>query len=325
MLAIIQRGLEPVANYYRQFSTDCSWAGDFVIGPQEITQGHYASFDQLLQLILNMIDQGAKELLIANHGHPDGIPLHVVPGTQLTANADILDELRQAADGDSDSRDGLLNTLDDRNIKVFRNAQQLDDLLDIIRRIRQAGLQRLELRSCNVGAGTALKAIHRLLNSKYTVAPKVFFVWSLHGFRTASIRWNGGAADSARATASTNFQARVNTMGFPQRLFTDDDCMMFDSAIPTSDIALALSATVQPNGRPGQVHLEAISQDAVLGWTKRYLEDSQYFPTGQRPAGGGYQRGGLLWLVGLWNPDGPKPIVFPGDGFDYLQLLAVEN
>ena len=55
------------------------------------------------------------------------------------------------------------------------------------------------------------------------------------------------------------------------------------------------------------------------------MEDSLYYYRGAKPAGGGYKRGGNLIVFGLSNDRTDNPVLFAGDGYDYLAKFTVVN
>jgi hypothetical protein len=318
MIALIHNGLNTVAAYYRMFSTDSTWSGHLTIQPRDIHRLAFASFFQFLERLRSFIRGGENKFLVACHGNPNGFPIPIVPGTTATANYDLLNELDQLARTGSETlRDNLLLERDERNRPVFRNRQQLDSLVDLIRDVQQVRIEHLEFRCCNLGAGQGLRAVHDILGCRHTVAPRVYFGWSLGPLATAGVH----ARDSAA------FQRRAQALGFPRRLFTRFDCLQDSrSGVPNTDLALGLSLTANAGGEPSGIYLDAVNSEAILGWTQYYLEDFLYWPLGQVPPGGGYRRGGPLPLMGLENRgNDTKPLLFPGDAFDYLEKLAVEN
>jgi len=65
--------------------------------------------------------------------------------------------------------------------------------------------------------------------------------------------------------------------------------------------------------------------DAVKGWTQVFLEDSNFYPFGQSPPGGGFSKGGKLYIIGLYTPNNSAlPFLFPGDGFKFTEQIAYE-
>jgi hypothetical protein len=321
MKALILRGLDTVAAYYRMFTFDTSyWYGDFTFAQSDVVVTAFPSFLDMLRTIRTYQTQGETEFLIGCHGNPNGLPIPLVPGTPVTSNHDLLDLLSSAADGSDRDRTQLSRITSESGRAVFRNAQILDDLIGVIQDVRRNRITRLEFRACNIAAGPALAAIHQVLGSEYTVAPDVLFVWVT--VRPGRIHAAGNVGQQF-----AQFRERLRTLGSPRRIFSWDDCWMpstsWPSGVTGTDPALAMSIAVRPaTGRPGTLHFDAVNQDVVFNWAHSHLWSAVSFACGQLPPGGGYVRGRNLPLIGLWTGNSSLPHVFPGDGSDYTAHLT---
>jgi hypothetical protein len=313
--AIIDQNLTTVLAYYRMYSTDNTWTGTMSIGPAAITPVALMSFEELLRALRNQLRRGNKDFLIGSHGNPSGFPYPVVPGAATTANADLLDDLGKVIAGDREKRrDVLRYRSSSNNALVFSSERQLDDFLGIVKEVRQLGIEHLEFRACNIGAGPALRAIHKFLGSQHTVAPKVYYIWS--NIRTAGMH---GSSEYMRR--------QVGRLPPLRRVFSRDDCYMATSDTASgTDPAFLMGASQNAQGKAENAVVYALSTDAVFGFSQAYLEDWVYFAVGQRPAGGGYRRGGNLPITGFWTPTSIDfPFVFAGDGPKYLEQLETET
>jgi hypothetical protein len=313
MIGIIHSSLTNVMAYFRMFSYDQSWAGDINIPPASLVSASFQTFSGLLDTIVARSQSGERDFLIGYHGNPNGLPLPLHSGTPVTANHDLLDLLTTAASGNSRSRSDLMNTVDPGNRKIFGTQRALDDLLAKIRAVQALHIKSLHFRACNLGAGPALGAIHRALGSAHTEAPRVLFVWS--NIATAAFR----------PITATQLARQISGLGFPQRIFSRVDCLIATAGLSATDPAVAMSVVIGRNGRPTSLTFRALSTDAIKGWTNSFLWSTSYWACGVQPAGGGYRRGGALPIIGLFAPNRQFPVLFPGDGFAYLENIAAEN
>jgi hypothetical protein len=321
MIAIVPSNLPVVGEFYKTYSTDNAWTGDILVPPTMVDTSPVASFEDLLKVIAKYQAQNENQFLIASHGDEFGLFLPVVRGSKVESNAEgLLDQLREYADGDTDGRDDLLNgeweDSKGKKARAFKDVKELDRLAALVKKVRQVGMDQVHFRACNIGGGPGLKALHRLLGSKHTEAPTSWFVFFWR--TTANLPAKGELKD---------FGTRVDRMASPRRVYTRDECKLpFDASRSGDDPALALSVVTGYDGKPNIAAIEAVSQEAVAGWTQTFLEDSQFYPFGRKPPGGGYRLGQKLVVFGIANTGDPtNPVLFPGDDFSFLKLLAVEN
>jgi hypothetical protein len=265
--------------YFRMFSYDLAWAGDINIPPANLVSASFQSFSGLLDTIVAQARRGERDFMIGYHGNPNGLPLPLHTGTQVTANHDLLDMLTAAAGGASSSRADLMRTVDPSNRKIFGSERTLDDLLSKIRSVQALRIQSVHFRACNLGAGPALKAIHQVLGSSHTEAPSVLFVWS-------------NIATRGIANTVNQLQQQINRLGFPQRIFSRVDCLVATPGVSATDPALAMSVVIGGNGRPTSLNFRALNTEAIQGWTNSFLWSTAYWACGVHPTGGGYRRGG---------------------------------
>ena len=314
MIAIIHHGMPIVRAYYRMFSGDNAWTGRLSIPPANIVTGRFQTFEGWLNTIHRQAAAGEREFLLAHHGNPKGIPLPLVRGTNVTANHGILDDLRQAVGGDANARSDLLNMRSaGGGQRVFRYEIDLDRLLQAIRNVRALKLRSLHFRSCNIGAGPALAAIHKLLNVGHTEAPRVLFLW-------ARIPTRG-----IRRPSTEHLQQAIRQLPYPRRVFTRRDCLLPSTTATANDPAMAVGVVVGSNNRPGSLRIEALDNAAIEGWTNCYLSSVVNWACNITPAGGGYRHGVRLPIIGLFDPSSRFPVLFPGDGFTYLNAIATES
>jgi hypothetical protein len=205
--------------------------------------------------------------------------------------------------------------VDDKKVRPFADAKQLDRLTDAIRKVQGANIEQVRFRACNVGAGEALPALAEVFGSKHTSGP---ISWYLYYLRTTANLPNQGEV--------AKFADRVSNMAFPRRVYTRTECLLpFDSRQSGDDPALVISTSLDKDGKPIIALLDAVSQAAVEGWTRVFLEDSQNYPFGRKAPGNGYKRGNKLVVFGISNGDNNNPVLFAGDGMTFLQKLAVVN
>ena len=315
--ALVDQRFTTVAAYYRMFSCDETYYTSISIDPRQVTPIALTSFLALLRALRTHAQQGEKHFLLACHGNPNGFPYPLIPGRSTTANADLLDDLRSALDGDAEAKRKLLRYTDNHNVRLYGNERQLDDYLRLVDDVRQAQIEHIEFRACNIGAGPALEAISDLLRPRITAAPKVFFIW---------LPRSGAGLTTARVSGTPEYlHSHVQTLGPYRRLFSRDECMLPSNAtISGTDVAFAIGANTDASGRPSGGGILALGGDAIKGWTQAYLENLVMVVVGQQPAGGGYRRGGVLPIMGFWTPsNAAKPFVFSGDGSDYTGQLEI--
>lgn len=303
-----QRYFDRIAQYYRMFSYDCAYNADgILIEPAKITRISTQSISSLLQALITFGQRGERSFLIATHGNPDGLPIRIRSSNAATMNSDIMDSLTQALDGNAvTSRTGrdFAMSYEANGARVFQSTQQLDDLLNLLRRVRGIRLERLEFRGCNIGAGRALRSLHRLFGAQITAGPTVQFIWAR--LSTASYR-----------TISANqFAAQLARLPPERRTFSRVDC--YRGSSPDNDSVVAIGIDRD------SIQLIARSRDDIKGWTQAYLQQSILFAMGQEPPGGGYRPGGYLPIIGFRTANGRFPLVVPGDLFNYTAYLAYE-
>jgi hypothetical protein len=294
--------------YYRMFSYDCSYNGDnILIEPARITRISTQSIAGLLEKLVQYGQQGERSFIIATHGNPNGLPIRIRPNNAATLNSDFMNALGQALSANAATRQAgrdFALSYEANGAAVFGNEQQLDTLLGLIRNVRHLRLERLEFRGCNIGAGSALRALHQLLGAEITAGPTVQFMWAR--LSTAS----------SRTISAQEFAAQLATLPPDRRTFTRVDC--YGGSSPDNDIVVALGIT------GNNIRLIARDRASIKGWTQAYLQQSTLFALGQEPPGGGYHPGGYLPIVGFLTPNGPYPFVVPGDVFRYTDYLAYE-
>jgi len=312
-VALIDSRFTEMVAYYRTFSSDETWSGHIEVQPRDVVPFAYTSVEALFTQIRNQLRLGRREILVGTHGYPSQLPYPIIGGTDVAADATTLDQLGQAAGGSSTARSTLLGFVNMRGVKVFKDGARLDQLLSVIRDIRTMRIDHLEIRGCNLGSGTGLKAIHDCLNSKHTVAPTVTFI-------------SGFVRPSPRTISDGQLATEAAQMAEKKRRYTRGECGLGPNSAGQDSLGLAMRWTeVSVSPHRYTTGITALSPQAAEGWTKTALENSYYHIFGRVPPGGGYRAGGNLPLIGMWTPNGSKPFVFPGDGFDYLQSLAVEN
>lgn len=310
MRALIDNGqyFDRIMYFYRMFSYDRAYNGlDILIEPAKISRISTQSIDGLLCALRQYGRQGEKSFLIATHGNPRGLPIRVRFGNVATLNADLMDALSNALSSSprtwQEGRDFAMSYQDRAGgSRVFQNQQQLDNLLTLIQDIRQQRLEHLEFRGCNIGAGPALQALHRLLGAQITAAPTAKFLWA----RLSTAR--------QRAISAERFARLVARLPPGRRTFSRAQC--YGGSSPDNDIVVALGI--------GRDSIQLIARDgpSIKGWTQAYLQESTLFATGREPPGGGYRPGGYLPIIGFLTPNGRYPFVVPGDAFHYTDYLA---
>jgi len=312
LVALIDSNFTDMLAYYRMFSCDETWVGHIEIQPRDIHSIHLTSFEALLTQLRNHLLLGNREFLVGMHGALNMLPYPIINGTNVSPDVEFLKLLELAANGSTKSRDEMLTWTDDKNKKIFANAARADTLINLVRQIRSNRINHLEFRGCNIGAGGALQAIHDCLNSRYTVAPTVTFISGHHP--------TGGIQSISKA----RLDQRINLLSMPRRTFTNTECLLpFNSQIGSDDVTLGIQISeVSVHPHRFSIAIRALSQQAVQGWTKTYLENSYYYYSGNTPSGGGYRLAGNLPIISMWSPQGKKPFLFPGDSFDYLNVLA---
>ena len=308
MRALIDRRnyFNHAAAYYRMFSWDVSYYGENILEPRKVTRVNFNSIAGLLNALRRFGREGENRFLIVSHGNPDGLPIRIVANNRATLNSDIMNNLSRALDDNAEGRRNAMSYIDNRGNSVFRNERQLDELLSLIRDVRQLQIEHIEFRGCNIGAGPALRAVHRLLGARLTAAPRVRFVWGR--LRTAGVH---GTPDWLRN--------QISQLSPVRRLFTWIDCLRSpEGSIPDTDVVFALAVTDQGNNPRFQ--LLASNTDVVQGWTQSYLQPLINFAAGRVPPGGGYRP-----IISFSTPNNAQyPFVFPGDAFRYTEQIAYE-
>ncbi len=296
-----------IMHFYRMFSYDKAYNWDnILIEPRKITRISTSSISSLLQALLRYGQEGEKNFLIATHGNPHGLPIRVRAGNPATLNSDLMDALSRAlSDTQSSRQDGrdYAMSYQANGHNVFNNQQQLDDLLGVIRRVRQLQLERVEFRGCNIGAGPALRSLHRLLGIRITAAPTVQFMWS----RLPTGSFHNISADQ--------FSQQLGNLPASRKTYTNVDCYRASSQGDEVVVALAMAGNT--------IRLIARNRDMIKGFTQSYLQRPTLFAMGQEPAGGGYRPGGYLPIIGFLTPNAAYPFVLPGE-LDYTDYLNYE-
>jgi len=320
MIAIVPSNLPLIAEYYRTYSTDNSWPGDLVFEPSKVVSIPVPSFEELVRAIGRYaVDRNEKVFLIVSHGNGDELIMPIVTGSKFPADHNILDQLVAYVGGSDRFNDSLLSNqweVDGRKVRAFADAKQLDRLADAIRKVQGANIEQVHFRACNVGSGPVLASLANVFGSKHTSGPNSWYLFY----------WRATATMPAKGEV-TNFADRVSNMALPRRVYTRTECLLpFDPNQSGEDPALAISTSTDGQGKPNIALLDAVSQAAVEGWTRVFLEDSQYYAFGRKAPGNGYQRGHKLVVFGIANQgDSTNPVLFPGDGMKFLQKLEVVN
>jgi hypothetical protein len=314
MVALIDRNFTEMLAYYRTFSCDSTWSGHIEVQPRDVNPITIASFEALLIEISKQVGRGNKKLLIGMHGSENSLPYPVIAGTDVAADVEFLSLAKKAIEGDSTANNQLLSWTSEKTSQtVFQNSARLNRVLDVISLIRRAGIDHLEIRGCNIAAGDCLQALHSCLGSKYSVAPTVDF-------------FSGSLLSSRQTNTTQQLLSRFSTLGPEKRIFSRTECLLPLSGASNADDPAFGMDWIRVSQHPTRYssHAFAASHQAVEGWSKTLLEDSYYYPVGQRPPGGGFQRAGRLPIIGMWTPAGRKPFLFPGDGLDYLNTLGTQ-
>ena len=317
MIVIVPSSLPLVAEYYRTYGVDASWAGSLTFGPREVVSPPIGSFEDLLRTVLQHASR-TKRFLIVSHGSPEGLVMSIVPGSKYPADDKILGPLAAYATGARHLKDQLLDKweVDQQMVRPFADAKHLDRFAELLRQVMMSGLEQVHFRACNIGAGRGLGALATAFGSKHTSAPTS---WYLYG-------WRSTATLSAKAE-DPRFRDTLDRLPHPRRIYSRDECLLpSEPGRSGSEPALALNARWGKQHKPDLGDVHAVSQAAVEGWTRAFFEDAQFFPFGQRAPGGGYKRGQKLVVFGLANlEDSNNPVLFPGNGMQFLTKLAVVN
>ena len=305
-----RRYFNRIEYYYRMFSHDLTYnTENILIEPRKITRISTRSISYLLEALKRYGLEGEKSFLIATHGNPHGLPIRIRRGNSATMNSDLMDKLHEALSSNPATRQAgrqYAMSYQAGGAKVFQNEQQLDDLLGLLSDIRRLGLEHLEFRGCNIGAGPALRSLHKLLGARLTAGPTVQFMWVR--LSTATVR----------TLSAARFARQLSNLPPERRTFTQRDCYRAGSLENSDDILVAL-------GKQGNsLQLIAKNIDAIKGWTQAYLQDSILFAMDREPAGGGYRPRGYLPFVAFITPRGRYPFVFPGDMFSYTEHIAYQ-
>jgi hypothetical protein len=300
------RYFDRVEAFYATFSHDLTASNETIlVEPQKINRVSVRSIDGILDALINFGRRGEKDFLIATHGNPQGLPIPLRAGSPVTMNHDIMDDLAAALGGSAAKRSALLSMVAlGGGGQVFRNEGQLDALLAKLRAVRQQQIEHLEFRGCNIGAGPALRSVHRLLGARITDAPTVQFMWT--SLSTAHIR----------TVSAAQFRADLRPLGPDRREFTASEIYRASAGADPDEVMVAIGITATT------IRIAARSRDMVLGFAQSYLQDPILFALDQRPPGGGYRPGGRLPMVAFKTTSGRLPFVLPGDGFGYTDFLA---
>jgi len=296
--------------YYQMFSHDRTYYNeDIEIEPSKISRISTTAISALLQALIQYGQRGEKSFIIATHGNPNGLPIRIRRQNAATLNADVMDALVEAMSSNPTVRTrgrDFAMTYQANGATVFQNQQQLDEILNLSRSVRQLRLEHLEFRGCNIGAGPALRSLHQLLGSRVTAGPTVQFMWTR--LSTASYR----------SIIADQFARQVARLPPERRTFTDVDCYRAGDLGNTGEDVLAIGLSGDT------IQLVVRSRDMIKGWSQAYLQNNILFAVGREPAGGGYRPGGYLPFVGFLTPNGRYPFVVPGDSFEYTACLAYE-
>jgi hypothetical protein len=305
-----RRYFDRIEYYYRMFSYDLTYYTDnILIEPRKITRISTQSISGLLQALLQYGRREERHFLIATHGNPNGLPIRIRANNTATMNSDLMNQLNRALSGNAAARQAgrdFAMSYEAGGVRVFQNAQQLDDLLGLIRSVRQLQLEHLEFRGCNIGAGPALRSVHELLGARLTAAPTVQFMWA----RLSTAHHRTISAD--------RFARELATLPPVRRTFNRVDCYRAGSPGNDQDIVVAFGMTGDT------LRLIARDTDMIKGWTQAYLQQPTLFAANQNPPGGGYRPRGPLPIVGFLTPNGRNPFVVPGDAFQYTEYLAYQ-
>lgn len=301
------RYFDPIAENYATFSHDRTASNEYIlIEPARIHRIPVTSIDGVLDALINFGQRGDKDFVIATHGNPNGLPLRIRAGSPVTMNHDIMDDFSAALDGNARAREGLANMVAQGGGRVFQNAQQLDQLMGKLRQVRDLRFGQLEFRGCNIGAGPALKAIHRLFGAHITDGPTVQFMWS--SLATATLR----------NLSDQRFRAEMQRLGPQRREFTLSQ--IYRAGVGADPDQVAVGIGINQNA----IRFVARSWDMVRGFSESYLQNPILFALDQPPPGGGYRPGRRLPIIAFLTPNGNLPFVIPGDSFDYTARIARE-
>jgi hypothetical protein len=193
-------------------------------------------------------------------------------------------------------------------ITQFCKAQKMSEsdlreIADLTNQVRKASFKRIEVRSCNVGAGPGIAALHSFLRCERLMAPKV------HTFYVPV---------NAPDTQQAQLEARVKRAGKGRwRFFFGDprSYPFFDGPQAIVPGALNFMLSVTP-GKVPKYSSEAnrLNASVIQPWVSRYIN------TAAR-----YADSAPLWVAGLDSPT-PKgePYTLPQDG-NYRGLIAVAS
>jgi hypothetical protein len=294
--------------FYRMFSFDTDYTGQgILVEPANIDRFSTAHVGPLLDMLIRFGRRNERDFLICTHGNPQGLPLRIRGATAATMNHDFMDALSEALSPTAaDRRRGrefAMSYGTDAG-RAFSSEDQLDAMLDKIRTIRGFKFEHLEFRGCNIGAGPALAAVHKLLGARITAAPTVQFIWAL-------------LPTTNQPTTVARFEEIRSRLPADRREFTRGESygsMNPGSAERPEDIVVAFGLSGD------SLQLVARSGALLQRWTQAFLQDPILFAVDRNPPGGGFRIGGNLPLVGFLTPRHSKPFVFPGDS-DYSNFL----
>ncbi len=165
-----------------------------------------------------------------------------------------MNNLNNALEGNAGGRRDAMSYADNSVVRVFQNEHRLDELLGLIRDVRQLQIEHIEFRGCNIVAGPALSAVHHLLGARLTAAPRVRFICNL--LSTAGVQ-----------DTPDWLHNQISQLPPVRRLFTYVDCLRSpEGSLPDTEVAFALAVTNQGNNQSFQ--LFASNTDVIQGWTQ---------------------------------------------------------
>jgi hypothetical protein len=171
---------------------------------------------------------------------------------------------------------------------------RLRELAALADKVRRSGLNRLEFRSCRLGAGNGLAEVASFFGA-WSCAPTV---------RTFYVH---------QPVQIVPRQKQLNRiamgLGPHSRRFTSSQA----AAGPTDDVAFAIHV-IRLEDASYRSHMFAISTQAIFNWTSRFIERLPTLMTvnGQPvPIATGRTLSRDLVVAGFWTPGSVKPFVFP--------------
>jgi len=115
------------------------------------------TFIDLLQAIIRA--SGVKDFVLVVHGHPSGLALSLGPGgancngqhLQTLMDIERSIELERPGERLTDAQRAQQSRLNARRAELRLSDQVINQLIDLMRRVRAMRLNRVEWRSCNLG------------------------------------------------------------------------------------------------------------------------------------------------------------------------------